>query len=245
LTAFAQLGALRLNARRGLITLSSRDTEYILAEASRSISLQQDDDKEDRLWHGAGFLKKNRGLGSDLVKLFCNPETATSYVMINDLTKDDIFKDKCVVVGPPFVRALASVPLISPLNKMVIGAYTVVDDKPRGNLDEAQVQFMKDMSITIMDYLEAGRLKNKEYRAERMVKAIGLFIEGKETLREWWLEGGYRSHHATIKKRARKDIQLDVLGSKYFCSKLSHDWFKNAWELAFLFLRVFDVSFHE
>lgn len=61
MTAFAQLGALRLNARRGIISLSSKDTEYILAEAGKTLSLQRDDDKDDYLWHGVGALDKNQG----------------------------------------------------------------------------------------------------------------------------------------------------------------------------------------
>jgi len=63
LTAFAQLGAHRLRGKRGLITLSTRDTEYILAEATVGLGLQQDNDKNDPLWHGAVALKENCGLG--------------------------------------------------------------------------------------------------------------------------------------------------------------------------------------
>lgn len=54
LSAFAQLGALRLNAKRGVITLASNSKEYIIAESSQSLSLQQDNDAQDKLWHGIG-----------------------------------------------------------------------------------------------------------------------------------------------------------------------------------------------
>jgi hypothetical protein len=54
LTAFAQLGAHRLKAKRGLITLSTRDIEYIVAESGVGLGLQQDDDSNDPLWHGTG-----------------------------------------------------------------------------------------------------------------------------------------------------------------------------------------------
>lgn len=206
LTAFAQLGALRLNAKRGLITLSSISAEYILAEAGQSLSLQKDDDHKDRLWHGVGVLKDNSGLGPDLVKLFCTPEADVPFVVINDLTKHETFKHKSVVAGPPYVRSLACVPLISPLHSMVIGTYIVVDDKPRDGLNEDEITYLIDMATTVMDYLESGRIKKKEFRAERMVKAIGLFIEGKETLRDWWLEAGFKSHRSTVTKRARDDV---------------------------------------
>jgi hypothetical protein len=56
LTAFAQLGAHRLKAKRGLITLSTKDTEYIAAESGVGLGLQQDDDSKDPLWHGTGYV---------------------------------------------------------------------------------------------------------------------------------------------------------------------------------------------
>ena len=209
LTAFAQLGALRLNAKRGLITFSSRDTEYILAESGQTISLQKDDDEKDRLWHGAGALKRNKGIGQELVKTFCDPNTAPPYVVINDLTKDEAFKDKCIVTGHPFVRFLAAVPLRTPLHSMVIGNYIVVDDKPRDGLNQEEIQFMMDMGVTVMDYLEAARVNQKEGRAQRMVKAVGLFIQGKASLRDWWLEEGYKGQQSKAKKRVRKGVALD------------------------------------
>jgi hypothetical protein len=54
LTAFAQLGAHRLKAKRGLVTLSTEDTEYIIAESGIGLGLQQDDDSKDPLWHRTG-----------------------------------------------------------------------------------------------------------------------------------------------------------------------------------------------
>ena len=42
LAAFAQLGALRLNAQRCIISLISKDQEVVLAESTRTLSLQSD-----------------------------------------------------------------------------------------------------------------------------------------------------------------------------------------------------------
>jgi signal transduction histidine kinase len=209
LTAFAQLGAHRLRAKRGLVTLSTRDTEYILAEASVGLNLQQDDDKDDPLWHGTTALKENCGLGMDLVRLFCGAENDMKYAVFNDLTKEDTFKDKSVVKGPPYGRFLACAPLRSPLYNMVVGTYIVVDDKPRDGLTESELEFIADMGVTVMDHLEAQRLNQKQYRSERMVKAIGLFIEGKSTLRDWWLQGGHKSQSSKLKKRHRNRGTLD------------------------------------
>lgn len=97
LTAFAQLGALRLNTKRGVITLSNSHAEFMLAESGQALSLQRDDDENDKLWHGVGTFKcpsnTHTTVGSELVNHFC--ETEDEYIVINDLTKHDSYKDKC------------------------------------------------------------------------------------------------------------------------------------------------------
>lgn len=158
----------------------------------------------------------NKGMGQELVKTFCDPKTAPPYVVINDLTKDESFKNKCIVIGHPFVKFLAAVPLRSPLHSMVIGIYVVVDDKPRDGLNEEELQFMVDMGVTVMDYLEAGRVNQKEGRAQRMVKAVGLFIEGKSSLRDWWLQEGHKGQKSRVKKRARNSATLEGLADTEF-----------------------------
>lgn len=158
---------------------------------------------------------KKEGMGPEITKMFNQPD-APAIFLCGDLTKDDRFKDKPPVTGKPFLRAIACVPLISPLHNMVIGTYIVVDDKPREKLTDEEKQFLSDMAVTVMDYLEAGRVKRQQYRAERMIKAIGLFIEGKTTLREWWLETGHKYQSAALKKRATTkdrtplDVQADI-----------------------------------
>jgi signal transduction histidine kinase len=204
-----------LKAKRGIIALSTRSAEYILAESGTSLNLQQDDDEVDRLWHGSVALLDNCGLGMDLCKIFCGDEDeAPSYAVFEDLRDVDTFKDKRIVTNFPYLRFLACVPLRSPLYNMVIGTYIVVDDKPREGLTENEMQFMIDMGVTVMDHLEAQRNNRKQYRSERMVKAIGLFIEGKSSLREWWLEGGHKTQQK-VTKRVRNgatplDVQADI-----------------------------------
>ena len=206
LTAFAQLGALRLNTKRGMITLTTREEEYIIAEAGKTLSIQGDDDEQDRLWHGVATMR-SKGLGHDLVNMFCNPNEPQIRVF-TDTTKTDFLKDRTFVKQSPFVRFLACVPLRTP-GGMVIGCYMVVDDQARDELNENEKQFMVDMSVTVMDYLEAGRVKQKQYRAERMVKAMGLFIEGRATLRDWWLQVGHHSQNAAVRKRRQHETPLE------------------------------------
>ncbi|QDS75808.1 hypothetical protein FKW77_000258 [Venturia effusa] len=51
-----------------------------------------------------------------------------------------------------------------------------------------------------MDHLEAQRINMKQYQSERMMKAVSLFIEGKSSLRQWWLQFGHRSQTSTRKR---------------------------------------------
>ncbi|EPE31883.1 CheY-like protein [Glarea lozoyensis ATCC 20868] len=202
LTAFAQLGALRMNTKRGIITLSTSTAEFMLAESGKALSLQKDDDEHDQLWHGVGVFNK------------CPDQKA---MVINDLTKHEELKTQWVVLNKPFVRFIAAVPLRSPGSGMVIGSYLVADDQVReGGLTECEMEFMLDMGATVMDYLEAGLIKKKQYRSERMIKAVSLFIEGKSSIRDWWLERGHRLQQPSVMQRTRSAIELDKLADAEF-----------------------------
>lgn len=219
LTAFAQLGALRLRTKRGIITLSTGTTEFIIAESGQALSLQQDDDVDDKLWHGVGTFRcptsTHVTIGTEVVNHFCR--TGDQYLVINDLTQDDVYKDKCVVKEDPHVTFLAAVPLRTPHSNIIIGNYVIVDDKPREEgLTDSEIQFIMDMGVTVMDYLQAGLVKRKQYRAERMIKAISLFIEGKSTLRDWWLEWGHKFQQPTLQKRAKSGAELAQLADHEF-----------------------------
>ena len=147
-------------------------------------------------------------------------------LMFPDLTKEERFQNSPMVLGEPFIRALTCVPLRTPGYGLVIGAYMVVDDRVREDLDESHIQFMTDMGATVMDYLQSGLIKRKQHRAERMVKAMGLFIEGKSTLRDWWMEAGHKSQQAHMLKRNLKaSATIDILADTEFGVQDPTDFF--------------------
>lgn len=75
-------------------------------------------------------------------------------------------------------RFYAGVPIRSPTG-VNIGVYSVADDRPRpGGLTGEQVQFAREMSRTVMSYLEGRRSGGRERRGERMVRGLGRFVEG-------------------------------------------------------------------
>jgi signal transduction histidine kinase len=116
-----------------------------------------------------------------------NASTAGDQVfVVSDLTLDDTFKNHPDVTEFPNLRFLATTPIISPKG-IVIGAYTILDDKPRNHLDIPQLKFLADVSATVMDYLDNNRSKAQYLRCERMIVGLGSFLEGKGSLRNSWL----------------------------------------------------------
>jgi signal transduction histidine kinase len=105
---------------------------------------------------------------------------------VNDLSEDDRFKDISLILGRHSTRFYMSVPIRSPAG-YVIGNFCVLDDRPRNVVSDIEWQFMKDMAATVMDYLRTQRALREERRGEKMVKALGLFMEGRASLCEWWL----------------------------------------------------------
>lgn len=181
---------MRLDAQRALISLFSRHEQHILTESTRTLSLQDDTDHiaRDGLWIGNCTMSYSRS--------FFNPSrfplNTTSPLkdqlwVVPDLTQDPNFKDHPDVTSYPNIRFLASSPIISPKG-IVIGAYTVLDDKPRTSLDSTTSKFLLDMGTTVMEYLVSARSRSQHLRSERMIVGIGSFLEGKGSLRNSWLE---------------------------------------------------------
>lgn len=55
---FCQLGAIRLDARRAMMFFFDAEYAYILAESTRTLSLQDDSvyDEDDSLWLGSTYV---------------------------------------------------------------------------------------------------------------------------------------------------------------------------------------------
>jgi hypothetical protein len=196
LVAFAQLGALRLGARRCLISFFDRKNCYLLAEATKTLCLYtgRADAPEDTLCWGSAIFPKEQSLCNYTVNLpwthGCLPIEAFENhpsLVVNDLTKDDRFKDYPFVVGPPHSRFYAGVPIRSPSGHS-IGTYCVLDDKPRNGLRPHDLDFLKDMAGTVMRHMEMTRATEDQRRGKIMVRSLGSFAEGKSGLENWWAD---------------------------------------------------------
>ncbi|GJD03561.1 GAF sensor diguanylate cyclase [Colletotrichum higginsianum] len=195
LTAFAQLGALRLNASRALISLFDRQHQYVVAEATRSMPLSPNTKypTQNHLWLCGTAIPRTFGIcehvlvgaTEDQETPSTRLQTAPSYEselpvsVVPDLAADRRFCNRPYINAAPYNRFYAGVPIRSPKG-INIGVYCIFDDRPRSGLDADSVQFLRDMSRTIMDYLHARRVTESYRRSERMVQGLGNFIEGRD-----------------------------------------------------------------
>ncbi|EAW25682.1 hybrid sensor histidine kinase/response regulator [Aspergillus fischeri NRRL 181] len=215
LTVFAQLAALRMHAQRALISLFDKTMQHVVAEATPDLSLRAADgrDRADALWLGVRRLPRQKvTMCYHAVKSFI--EEGRDIFVANDLTSDDRFKNHPSVTGHPHNRFYVSVPITSP-DDYVIGSLAVLDDRPRDGVTEAQEHLLKELSATVMDHLLCQRAMREEYREERMVRALGLFVKGKSDLNEWFDSGDardkkYGGQMALLNKRLEK---LQATGS--------------------------------
>ncbi|EWY87610.1 hypothetical protein FOYG_11792 [Fusarium oxysporum NRRL 32931] len=84
------------------------------------------------------------------------------------------------VQGLPHHRFYCGIPIQTPRG-FNIGVLSVFDDSPRpGGLDQASIQLLRDLSKTIMSYLETRRATENFIRSERMVNGLSHLIRGND-----------------------------------------------------------------
>jgi hypothetical protein len=178
------------------------DNQYILAEATRSVSLNDQSvcDSGDEVYLGARvldmvwgvcpntiqvFTAKDGHLNIETDLVFANPK---QYVM-NDLSAIEHYKTRPYVAGWPYMRFYAEVPIHSPTGH-VIGTFCVVDNNPRDGLDQKGLDALTEISSAIMKHLELIQMQHNLQRAGEMVKGLGVFVEGKSPPMQQWMGGG-------------------------------------------------------
>jgi len=190
LTAFAQLGAHKLQCERSFISIIDQETQYIIAEATRSVSLLTEERHEagDGLYLGLRALPVDFGVCPTAIKIFSDPNfrpvfatsnmvANSSRYIIHDFWKEPTFQGHPYVTGWPYFRFYAEVPLKNP-NGYVIGSYCVVDNKPREYFSDSEVQVLAEVAMVIMNHLELSRMKQDQHRAERLMQGLVSVVEG-------------------------------------------------------------------
>ncbi|KAL0932205.1 sensor histidine kinase response [Colletotrichum truncatum] len=192
LTAFAQLGTLRLGASRALISLFDSKFQYVIAEATPTLPLVpnattgEGSGDDERLWLCGTALPRDHGLCEQVLlkprtHKNISSKTPLPVSVITDLTTDPRSSEKSQHKEWPRPRFYAGVPIQT--NKGVnIGVFSIWADEPRQELDPVSMQVMRGLSKTIIQHLDAKRSGEGHRRAVRMVRGMGSFVEGKATI---------------------------------------------------------------
>ncbi|OKL58128.1 hypothetical protein UA08_06433 [Talaromyces atroroseus] len=190
LTALVQLGVYRFGCNRAFVSLIDGQNQHIISEATASISLR--DSKKhlpnDGIYLGVTTLDLVFGVCPHAMKLFtgqhvpqlqntANVTANPTRFIVRDFTLENNFKDKPYVVGWPFFRFYAEVPVYSPAG-YVLGSFCVVDDKPRQNFSDADVVALQEISDSISRHLENVRMVHYHARSDRLVQGLTDFVKG-------------------------------------------------------------------
>jgi hypothetical protein len=189
LTALAQLGIHRLACNRSFVSIIDGGNQHIIAEATGSISLR-DKDKHlpnDGLYLGAQSLDLIWGVCPHAISVFTGRDMScaidtdnitanrTRYI-IRDLKQEEMFKDRPYVRAWPYMRFYAEVPLYSP-SGFVLGSYCVIDDKPREEFSEDEVNTLREVADAVARHLEHVRIVHCHRRSERLIKGLTNFVK--------------------------------------------------------------------
>ncbi|KAI5201183.1 hypothetical protein E4T39_05314 [Aureobasidium subglaciale] len=183
LAAFAQFICLRLAVNRCLVSCFDRNHQYVLAEATPTLSLEtpMPDGQKDELWLGSGTRHRHTMLCERTLELAeQNADTGhDGVVVLPDIAEDGWYKSRESHISlPSNVHFYAGTAIRSP-HGPVIGVVSILDDEPRHTMSDADKTFLQHMSNIIMSHLDMVRSKEEHRRTSQMVIGLGSFVEGK------------------------------------------------------------------
>ncbi|KAH9883944.1 hypothetical protein F4778DRAFT_582739 [Xylariomycetidae sp. FL2044] len=185
LTALAQLAALRLNAKRGMVSLIDTNTQIILAEATQTLSLvdQGRHAPGDHVWLGHISLPREDcmdehafGATTTCANKEGEPVQMSAFV-VNDTLEDDRFKARPYVTAGMAVRFYAGVPIITK-DGQPIGVYAISDSHPRPDgLTYDQLQFMEDVACIVAEHLQRVLDTSCRVSERDFMRGVSQFLE--------------------------------------------------------------------
>ncbi|KAI7554397.1 hypothetical protein KC331_g574 [Hortaea werneckii] len=223
LTALAQLCALRMHARRAMVSLVSAGVEYVLAEATRTMSLQYDttEDPADIPWLGCCCFPRTDGL-NDLAmdgwrkaasyrdtdvapRHYFKEGRSEHWCIVSDVTERPEYQERAFARRASNLRFYCSIPLRGP-DGAVLGALSIMDDRPRYGVSAAELLFLEDSADTIYEHLHTSFIRSQQERSEGFIQALGLFNCQKSSLRDWWIG----RDNDRIRKRGRYHVEVEA-----------------------------------
>ncbi|KAA6412070.1 MAG: hypothetical protein FRX48_04220 [Lasallia pustulata] len=183
LTALVQLCALRLHASRAMVSLISKETQYFIAESTKTLNLsdnQRYEEEGDGLWIGCATVSKEDRLCEKTIELRPKPGGVPCFTVCN-LSQDGRFQRLPFVTGPPHFRFYAGTPLTTDRG-VNIGSLFILDNRVRPRLNPDQEAFLGTVAQTVMTHLEMSREAEERRKAMQMSRGLNAFVEGRSSL---------------------------------------------------------------
>ncbi|KAI4721449.1 hypothetical protein E4T48_02283 [Aureobasidium sp. EXF-10727] len=184
LPAFMQLLCWRLGMRRALVSLVNRDTQYYVAESTRTMDLHNSDDFVDK---DDGPLALNEShpktgiLCAETIRAVTESDQEPAYFEVCDLAADSRFC-RLNIVEDLKLAYYCGVP-IKTNNKIVIGTVFVLDDKVRGPLSLQHIHFLTSIADNVMVHLENRKQRMDVDRIMKMNKSLASFMDSHQDKR--------------------------------------------------------------
>ncbi|KAL1649325.1 hypothetical protein SLS61_006433 [Didymella pomorum] len=179
LTAHAQLAAWRLHAERAMISLIDEETQYFIAESTKTVYLddaEKYDDPEDAIWAGCVRVPKAGRLCEHTISTPPPPEGGVACFEVLDLSQDLRFNTLSFIAGPPHFRYYAGVPLRTSRG-INIGSIYILDSKVRPALNPSEKAFLGVMADNVIQHLEMSRDKKDRQRTFKMNECLSAFVD--------------------------------------------------------------------
>ncbi|KAL3449848.1 two-component sensor protein histidine protein kinase [Aspergillus insuetus] len=179
LTALAQLAAVKLGVQRAIISLIDRETLYVVAEASRSLNLGDNnvyDNDGDGLWMGCSRGPVAGTLCEKTITLYPTPQDRYPLFTVDDLQLHPRYCHIPCVSGSPFFRFYAGTPLMTS-NGINIGSLYVIDPRPNLVLTDSHKETIGVTARAVMEYLETSRQSLESGRLRRVLSGFNSFVQ--------------------------------------------------------------------
>ncbi|KAH7342474.1 histidine kinase-group I protein [Rhexocercosporidium sp. MPI-PUGE-AT-0058] len=221
LTAYCQLTTWRIGAQRAMISVIDAETQYFVAEGTKTVDLVNNSKHEpgDEIWIGCASVEKAGRLCERTIAVPPSKDGNYPAFIVDDLSKDDRFNTLPFVTGAPFLRFYAGVPLITKRG-IPIGSLFVVDDRVGNGLTNDKVHFMGTMAITIMKHFEMAREVEEHRRGMKMSRGLASFVEGRAELVEADVEaddgegtkivGQFETDHSITRTRSKGSVRSSI-----------------------------------
>lgn len=190
LTAFAQLASLRTGCKRALISLIDTSTQYILTEATRTMSLDglNCEDPSDSLLYGRANVSRTTAVCGTAVEILLKTASHSPCLIVHDLQQDPRFKTHCDLARSGNYHFYAAVPIyVHASTNRIVGTLCVFDSQPRSSFAQPHVDLLASLAQTTTAHLERVRMQLLQSKGERMMKSFSLLKGGHGSVRNWWL----------------------------------------------------------